>query len=271
METQRRALGIAETKGGLYHGYVLSLLENIAKTYAAQGDVANALATQTLLAERAEKALALYLSISSERQKLIQLDSLKEDTSRMISLNVESASDNPQASALSALLILQRKGRVLDAMADNLAVLRGRFNTEDRKLLDDLNAVTERLAKLGFKKPVQVSPEDYQKQIQDLEEEKENLEREISRRSDEFRAQSQTVTLDAVKAEIPNDAALIEFAVYRPYNPKAQNTDEAYGEPRYIAYILRRGADVKWKDLGDKKTIDETIDEMRKVLRDPEK
>ena len=271
LETQRRALDIAEKNGGSHHNYTIQSLRNIARFYAAQQDAVNAVRFQTLAEERAETALAFDLAIGSERQKMLQLDELAERTSRTISLNVNLAPDNPQASALAALVVLQRKGRVLDAMSANLDALRGRFGAEDQKLLDALNSLTAQLAKLTLNKPLQMTVDEQRKQIQELEEKKEILEAAISDRSQEFHARSQAVTIPNVQAEIPPDAALIEFAVYKPYNPQAQSNDEAYGSPRYVAYVLRRTGDVKWTELGDAQAIDAAIEEWRKTLRDPKR
>jgi CHAT domain-containing protein/Tfp pilus assembly protein PilF len=269
LATQKRALAIAEKNGGPFHSYAILSLRNIARYYTASGDAANALEFQTLSEERTETALALNLAIGSERQKLIQLNDLEERTSRTISLNVQVAPTNPRASALAALVLLQRKGRVLDAMSASFAALRERADPEDRKLLDELNSVTQQLAKAALNKPAKTSMEEQRKQIAELTEKKETLEAEISRRSAQFRAAALPVTLAAVQAEIPAETALVEFAVYRPYDPKVINSDQAYGEPRYLAYVLGRTGDVRWKDLGDRKTIDTVIEEWRAALGDP--
>lgn len=265
----RRAFEIAEKSGGLYHEYTFTALRSMANSYAAQGDTTQALEYQIRAQERTEKALALNLAIGSERLKMIQLDSTVKDTSRAISLNVSLAPDNPRASALAALLILQRKGRVLDAMSDASAALLKRANPEDKKLLEQLNSTTERLAKASLSKSSKITVDEQRKQIAELTEEKENLEAEISRRNAEFQTVAQTVTLEAVRAEIPTNAALIEYAVYYPYNPKPPDFDKAYSEPHYIAYVLQKDGAVKWKELGDKKTIDAAISQWRKSLRDP--
>jgi CHAT domain-containing protein len=113
--------------------------------------------------------------------------------------------------------------------------------------------------------------DEYQKQLRSLEEQKEGFEAEISQRSSEFRAQSQPVTLSAVQAAIPRNTALIEFASYRPYNPRAENNSEAYGKPHYVAYVVREQGDVQWKELGEAQTIDAAVDELRQALRDPQR
>ena len=271
LELQARVLDIAEKKVGPYHGLTLTSLANTARAYAAQGDMEHALKFQTILDERGEVAVASDLTIGSERQKLSYLDSLSEDTDRSISFHVALAPNDRRAAALATLVLLQRKGRVLDAVAFNMKALREHADADDQKLLDQLNMASSELAKLVLNGLQKRSPAEYQKQLAAREAEKEKLEAEISARSAEFRAQSQPVTLDAVQAAIPPDAALVEFAVYRPYDPKAVSDQEAYGTPRYVAYILRGQGAVQWRELGEARDIDARIDALREALRDPQR
>jgi CHAT domain-containing protein len=271
LELQARVLEIAEKTVGPYHGLTLTSLANTARAFAAQGDMAHALKFQTLLDERGEVALDSDLTIGSERQKLSYLDSLSEDTDRSISFHVVLAPDDRRAAALAALVLLQRKGRVLDAVSDNMTALHRRADEEDRKLLDQLNAAASELAKLVLNGLQKRTPDEYRKQIAVREAEKERLEAEISARSAEFRAQSQPVTLASVQAAIPPSAALIEFAVYRPYNPKAVNDHEAYGKPRYVAYVVRGQGEVHWRELGEAQGLDARIDALRQALLDPQR
>jgi len=270
LEMHQRVYAIFEKSLGPHHSSTLVSLGNIARTYASMGDVANAIKFQTLTDEVIEKNLALNLAIGSERQKLSYFDSLSERTGRTISLHVNMTPDNAGARNLAALVILQRKGRVLDAMSNSLAALRERLNAEDQKLLDQLNNTNAQLARLELNRPQQMSADDFRKQVSLWEDQKEKLDSEISRRSAEFRAQGATVTLAAVQRAIPRDAALIEFATYRPFNPRLDNL-EAYGEPRFIAYVLREQGDVQWRDLGPAKEIDAKINAFHQSLGDPQR
>ncbi len=76
--------------------------------------------------------------------------------------------------------------------------------------------------------------------IAQLEARKEQLEATLSEHSAEFRAQMRPVTLEAVQAAMPDDAALLEFAVFRPFDPTAERNAEAYGPPHYAAYVVRK-------------------------------
>jgi hypothetical protein len=74
-----------------------------------------------------------------------------------------------------------------------------------------------------------MTAEQYRDRVRMLEEQAEKIEAEISPGSEEYRAQSRPITLEAVQAAIPHDAALIEFAIYRPFNPKAAKDAEITG------------------------------------------
>src|SRR6266542_4150391 len=265
----RRALEIREMALGKDHPDTAISLNSLAALYTATGDLVQAVKLQSLANAASERNLARNLVIGSERQKLAYLATLSEQTDRTISLHLNSAPDDPAAGALAATLILQRKGRALDATSQNLNALRSRFNAEDQALLDRLTETRSQLARLVLGGPQKMTAEQYQARIKDLEDQADKDEADISRRSDEFRAQSLPVTLEAVRAAIPSDSALIEFASYRPFNAKATRGDEAYGQPRYVAYVLRHEGEIEWKELGEAKAIDTAIAALRKALRDP--
>jgi CHAT domain-containing protein len=44
-----------------------------------------------------------------------------------------------------------------------------------------------------------------------------------------------------------------------------------YGEPRYVAYVLRQHGEVRWRELGSAKEIDASVDSLREALRDPQR
>jgi CHAT domain-containing protein/Tfp pilus assembly protein PilF len=269
LEAHLRVLRISEATRGPNHPLTLLSLGNIAKTYAAQGNIAEAIKFQTRVDAVIERNIEMSLAIGSERQKLSHLRGIAERIDRTISLNTDLAPNDGAASARAALVLLQRKGRVLDAMSASFASLRQRATPEEQALLKQYNEVTAQLAQLVLNGPQSMSIEEHRKKVGELEERKERLEAEITSRSAEFRAGSQTVTLAAVQAAIPANAALIEFAVYRSFDPKAESNSVAYKEPRYIAYVLRQKGEVRWRDLGDAKAVDKEIGALRQALGDP--
>jgi CHAT domain-containing protein/Tfp pilus assembly protein PilF len=264
-----RALAIREKAQEPYHPSIARLLNNLSILYAANGEIDRAIEYQARAAAIHERGIALNIMTGSERQKLAYLATLSEESDRILSLHLRSAPNDPAARRLAATIILQRKGRALDAMTDGLAALRRRSDPQEQALLDRFKSTRSHLAYLMFGASQKIPPEERQKQIKILQEQNEKLEAEIGRRSEEFELLSETVTPTAVQAAIPADAALIEFAVFRPFNPRYSRPDDAFGKPHYAAYLLRRQGEIQWIELGDKQTIDEAVGEFRKALRNP--
>ena len=270
LETHLRALKIWEQSTGTYSGATLVSLGNLARTYARIGDIPHAIEYQQRTDAVLEKQLSLNAAVGSERQKLAFVSAISDRTDRTISLGLDLAPGSSDASALAALVILQRKGRVLDAMTDLFASVRS-ASPDDQKLLDELKTTTTQIAArvLNGRTVAGGLPRDDQKGLRDLEARKEQLEATLADHNVEFRAASRAVTLDSVQAAIPAGAVLVEYAVYRPFDPTAANNDVAYGAPHYAVYVITRAGEPRGKDLGPTAPIDAAISALREALPDP--
>lgn len=268
LEFHQRALDILSSTAGPQYRSVWTAVEAIARTYAAQGNITAAVEYQTRFEELLEKHVSRNLASGSEREKLAYFTWASSQVDRTISLHVLRARNDQGARDLAALSLLRHKGRVLDAMSASIGALRARMNEEDRKLLDNLGENNARLAKLALRGPGKAPENEYVKQIAALEDQTEKLESAVSARSEEFRAQSQAVTLPLIRAAIPSKAALIEFGAFRPFDPRGNESADAYEKPRYIAYIIRRQGEVEWAELGPVKEIDQAVTALREALRD---
>jgi CHAT domain-containing protein len=256
-----------EKSFGPYSRETLLSVGNIARTYAGMGDVANALVFQRRADAILETQMGLYVAGGSERQKLAFVRSESERTDRTISLHLLQAPGNADAASLAALVLLQRKGRVQDAMTDIFAAVRQRVaDTADRALLDSLKDTTAQLARVAL---ASMPPKDGAGSAAAIEQKKEQLEATLSEHSAEFRAEITPVTLEAVQAAIPADAALIEYAVFRPFDPGAERNEEAYGPPHYAAYVIKKHDPPIGFDLGATEDIDLLIGRLRDALHDP--
>jgi CHAT domain-containing protein len=188
-----------------------------------------------------------------------------------ITLDVSLGLSNRTANELAVTTVLQRKGRVQDALADSLSALRQRLGSADSKLLDDFGDVTTQLSRMVLGGPQNLAIDDYQKHLTALKENREALEAEISERSAGFRAASQPVVLPAVRLAIPENAVLLEFVSYRRFVPKGTTDIEQHAESRYVAYVVHPTGDVRGKDLGAAADIDAAIASYREALRDPKR
>jgi CHAT domain-containing protein/Tfp pilus assembly protein PilF len=266
-----RALSIREKALGPDHPDVVSTLSHIALMYMAKGDFGKAQSYQARAIAISERNASLNLVAGSERQKLAYLDSLSEQLDRAITLNVRLAPGQTAARDLAITTVLRRKGRVQDVLSDSLASLRQRLGADDAKLLDRFNQSTSALSRLVFGGPQQLTNEEFRKRVGALNQEREQLEAEISRRSGEFRAQSQPVTIDAIQAALPDNGALLEFVTYKPLSPKGITAKERYGERSYVVYVIRKRGEIEWKELGGAQAIDGAVDALREALRDPQR
>ena len=265
----RRALGIFGRTLGPQHPLTCLSRNNLAQILDVKGRLAQAAALLALNNESREKNLAPILSIGSEREKLAYLATLSEETDFTISFQTRSSPHNLQTIRLALTTILRRKGRVVDVMAESISALRRRANPEDRKLLEQLFATRAQIASLMLRGPENTSPAEHRAMMARLEAEVQRLEAQVSARSAQFRMQSQPVTFERVQRAIPSGVALIEFVLYRPFNPTPKATSEVFGAPRYVAYVMRQTGRPAWVDLGDAKEIDRRIDQLRETLRDP--
>ena len=112
--------------------------------------------------------------------------------------------------------------------------------------------------------------QDVRESVARIESRREQLEATLSERSAEFRAEMHPVTLEAVQAAIPGDAVLLEFAVFRPFDPEAERNEEAYGRSalRRLRHLEARHADSA-SISGAVEDIDPLVVRMRESLRDP--
>src|SRR5260370_25942171 len=60
---------------------------------------------------------------------------------------------------------------------------------------------------------------------------------------------------------------MMEWFRYQPFGPKGEKI--GWGEPRYVAYALRREGDPAAIDLGAAQDIDKLVSDFRATLSDP--
>lgn len=261
----QRALAIREKALGTEHPDVAVSLNNLALLNESKGDPQKALLLIRRAAEIEEHNLALIIATGSESQKSAYMATLTSNTDVIVSQQVQSAEDDRQALSLALTAVLQRKGRVLEAMADGAASLRRRLDPQDRDLLNRLVEVRSELAALAFNPSDRHTSVAYQTGKKTLEEESQDLESKISARSAEFRTLSDTVSVEEVQASIPARAALVEIIEYTPFDfRKGRRNTRAYA-----AYVLPRTGEPAGLNLGGAAAIDRAVSALRASFRDP--
>src|SRR5262249_29307676 len=161
-------LAIREKTLGPEHPDMANSLNNLACLQEATGDSSQAVALRSRAQTVEEHNLSVNLATGSERQKLTYLAMLTGNSNYSVALHVRSAPDNSTARDLALTAVLQRKGRVLDAMNDSIEALRRRAGPQDRALFDQLKDERAQLARLVFGGLQKASPTVYQQAIKRL-------------------------------------------------------------------------------------------------------
>ncbi len=254
----KRSLAIREKVLGAGHPLVATSLNNLAGLYKSQGNIDRAITFQQKGLKVEEHNLKLNLASGTETQKEAYVKTVLGRTFGTISLHVQSAPTNPAATRLALTAILQRKGRLLDILSTNLQTLRQYITPDIQPQFDQWLALKSQLANLTLKN----TPID---KYRPLQQQAEELESNLNRRSSELQTINETVTIEAVQKQIPTDAVLIELFRYSPFNPKAARKDQ-WGKPRYVAYILHSQGEPKWIDLGEATTLEPAIQTFRQAI-----
>ncbi|PNW31408.1 UNVERIFIED_CONTAM: hypothetical protein BEN50_02840 [Euhalothece sp. KZN 001] len=254
-----QALAMWKRTLGEDHSRVALALRNLGVFYHLQGRYSQALASFTEAREIEEAILAENLLIGSERQKQQFLDKFRTSTNYTITFHLQAVPNNSTAARLALTTILRRKGRVLDAMGRALQTLRDQLDPTSQQLFTQLASTQTQLANLSAR-PGNLQPT--QDQREQLAEKIDSLQSQLSQRSAAFAQETTPVTISAVQDAIPQNAALIEFIQYSPYNPKT----EEYDAPRYAVYVLQPDGTLQWQDLGQAAAIDEQVQQFRTLL-----
>ena len=256
----QQSLAIRQEQLGERHPRVGESLNNLAFLYQAQGEWGQTIRFFQAGLEIEERHLALNLTTLTESQRQDYAAILTGTTDRALSLSLQA----PEAQALGLTTLLRRKGRLLDVGTDSLQQLRQNLTPADQAILDEWISVSQQLATLTFNPPSNLSPQQYQAQLAQLEADATELEKTLAQRSAVFQAETQPVDIEAVQAQIPADTVLVEYARYQPYDAR----ENRFGADRYLVYLLFPNGQIEAIDLGHADEIDAAVQEFSLRLRD---
>ena len=260
----QRALAIRERAIGATHPSTAMVLGRLARLYGASGNAPRAIEYWSRYIDVREQNLAHNLPIGSDRQKLEYVGLFNDDIDGIVSLHTQTAPDSQAALRLAVTVVLQRKGRALDAIVDSVDRLRARATPEERTVVTQLAESRTRLATITLRGPGR-DADAYRAQVRELVDSVDVLEADLSARSAAYRSESRPITLEAVQAALPRDTTLIEFVRYRPLTLKATRA------LRYVAYLISADAAPGWVDLGEASEVDAKVAQWRAALRDPDR
>jgi CHAT domain-containing protein/Tfp pilus assembly protein PilF len=261
-----RALAIREKSLGPEHPDTAESLDILASVYYATGAYAKAEPLFQRALVIAESNTARFLLSGSEARKRAYIQQSVENVSVHVAFSL--AHSTASSTALGIISVLQYKGRVLDAMSDSVARLRRSVAPQDQALFDQLSGVEQEFSSLTFGGLGKLSSEAYRQRLNELVQQQEKLEAELSTRSAALRQTVTPITLEGVRQALPADTVLVEWFRFKPLDRQA-NERARWGAPRYVAYTLEHSRKPVAIDLGAARPIDDLVAEFRVALSDP--
>jgi len=242
----KQALDITQNALGLNHPRTVVQISNLATSYAIQDLHGRAepifrqgLRTQSTLLQRE----AFYLP-KSERAAYVQ--SLGNTNEAVFSFTHKS----PASANLALFSRLNRHGLLeqIEKRQAQLAALPG----AQQEVAQELRSLTQRLSSTTL-------PAEQRTVLRARQEE---LERQLYRLLPELKPT--VVEVEQVAAVMPSGSALVEFQRYQPFDGR-QPPRQRWGQPRYLALILKPDRSVRSVDLGAAAPIDQLIQQALKA------
>jgi tetratricopeptide (TPR) repeat protein len=249
----QEALRIWEKVLGPEHPETAQSLGNLALLEFDLGriDEASALARQASAAQLT--ILSKLFSFTSEEQRLAYLDVF--DPYRLFPILKGTETD-------LAVAVLRYKGVVLDSVVEDRLLAEASQESEDQKLLEQLNLDKRQLGQLLLQSAQKLSDET-NRRIETLEEEVDKIESQLGQHVAGLgqARRALRVSLEQVQAAIPVDGALVEYLRYSHYLGKEE------WEPRYGAIVLFSKNAPLWIPLGKANKIEHLVRRYGALVR----
>ncbi|WP_287632770.1 CHAT domain-containing protein [Microcystis sp. M60BS1] len=269
----QQALEIVGKSLGTDHPDYAASLNNLALLYAATNHPEEALKLMQEAAKIDLKTISKIFSISTDKERLNYVKQNYHKVETFLSLVFQHFPNSPEAVQSAYNLILRRKAIATEtAILQKIALLSQQYAHLAPKL-QQWQQIRQQLAKRCFDIPTPEQLPYYQQEIKSLEQQAENLERELNIPELNLEKELQNADFRTIALELPQGTTLIEFFRFNNYNFQAipANGDAASFPPRYLAFILPAQApeQLTMIDLGEAEPIDKLVKEFRESVENP--
>ena len=227
--------------------------------------------------EMDDRLIRSNFAFSSEQERLKSIKNSRVNFDAFLSLVSQYFSNSPEQVQKALDVVLKRKSMTAAALAAfNFAIhsqryshLKPQFNRL-RSLQEQLFHCTKNFPLQDAATPIEdyrIRLGEYQKDIAQLEQQCQQLEKELATQVPEIQLEHQTVDRRAVALALPANAVLVEYVGFNRYDftaPEGKNWKSA----EYWAFILpaENPDAVQMISLGEAQPIEELIDKVRQVL-----
>jgi tetratricopeptide (TPR) repeat protein len=227
--------------------------------------------------EMQTRLICRNFAFSSEQERLQSIKNNRPSFEIFLSLVSQYFSNSPEQVQKALDVVLNRKSLTAAALAAfNFAIHSQRY-AHLKPLFNDLQSKQQQLYHRRYNPPLpdreqpielyRIRLRNYQKDIAELEQQCQQLEKQLSAEVPEIRLDHQTLDRRAVALELPANTVLVEYVRFERYDftaPEGKNWQSA----EYWAFILpaQNPDAVQMIPLGEAQPIDDLIEKVRKVL-----
>ena len=263
--TAARHYARAGELGGVTEALTSAMFESAAMMYWAAGRVDEAIAAADKAGAVMDALLPTLLLSGTDAEKREQLLFATLQRDPLLSLSADGFPQSEAAAAVALRTLVRRKAVVLDAITRAGEVVRARAGGEGQARLADQAALREALAAVVYHPAPRSFYDDAEltKLVADIDAAERGLAQAAQGAPKEAPA-----TLEELRAGLPEDGALVEFAVYHPRDPRRAGRDQA-ATPRYVAFVLPKSGPIAAVPLGEAAEIEGRVATLRKALATP--
>ena len=267
----RQALSLLEKNFGEYHPRVSAVLNNIALLEIARRrpEAYNPILERKFAIEA--HIMRNVFSYASEMDRLAYMGTMTYGFDLLQSAVVQETPHETRTIKMGINATIQRKGLVLDSMADDRRAIIDTDDTELAAVAERHNTISSRLSTMILSGPGTMDAGEFKRMVDALEKEREETEKKLADLSSVYASKklSEEVDSDHIATLLNGQTALVEFVKFTLYD----FNNKMAPSPHYIAYLLlaENNGDPILIDLGDGDVIDKAINEFRReIARAPE-
>jgi CHAT domain-containing protein/tetratricopeptide (TPR) repeat protein len=256
----QRALKIQRNLLGQKHRVVANTLSNLANTYVHTHRERDALTAMKEVADIDDYIIGQIFSISSERQRMKFLETMRYHFDQFLHIFVIYFSNSPIDICAAMELVLRRKALGAEVLGIQRDSILGDKYPELRAKLQEVNRLRRQIGQKMTSGPgPKISFVNYNQLLTDLNAQRENLDVELARHIPEMNLEQniRSADLQTVVNTLIEDTVLIEFV--------------KFGSPAiYIAFILhaKQPNNIRMVVIGKAEQIDHMIAAFRMSILD---
>ena len=256
-----RALQIREELFGVTgHPDLVNAYISLALSYAQQQQPAKALPLFQQAIEVGNKLLANILAASDRQRRLQDLERFYPHLEYLLSLTQQYFADEPIAVTAAFNAVLSRKAKATATEASLSQAMHQQ--PELAAELQQLKSYQKDISALSYQ--IANQPE-LKHRLSDLLRRRKDLERKLGSSIPAIKLAQQVVDRQALTGLLPDDAFLVEFVRYDPFD----FIDRQWQPARYLAFVVRAdNAGVTAIDCGAAAELDLAIDKFRRAHAD---